>query len=265
MEGKERIPVELVKQWILELCDILEYLHNNRPPILYLDLKPENIMIQEEGKLRLIDFGSVQYKYQIKKLSGTIGYAPKELINREKDKIDEQSDIYSLGMIFHYLLTGKSPTHPPFQREKVSYYQKDISPQLERVVETALSTKKTKRYQSIQEFRNAIYKSDIKQDRKKITDFISVVFYYILVSLSAILLGIGLEGIVYENLEGYQRYFWWGCLLVTGSICWRKVILNNGVKKQKKYVMHKSILITDKKQIGLWLILVIISWSIQFW
>ena len=123
MEGKERIPVELVKQWILELCDILEYLHNNRPPILYLDLKPENIMIQEEGKLRLIDFGSVQYKYQIKKLSGTIGYAPKELINREKDKIDEQSDIYSLGMVFHYLLTGKSPIHPPFQREKVSYYQ----------------------------------------------------------------------------------------------------------------------------------------------
>ena len=43
MEGKERIPVELGKQWILELCDILEYLHNNRPPILYLDLKPENI------------------------------------------------------------------------------------------------------------------------------------------------------------------------------------------------------------------------------
>ncbi len=55
-------PKKLVIEWGIQLCDILEYLHSNIPPIIYRDMKPSNIIQQPNGRLVLVDFGSA-YEY----------------------------------------------------------------------------------------------------------------------------------------------------------------------------------------------------------
>lgn len=52
------LPIEKIVDWGIELCDVLDYLHSNKPqPIVFRDLKPANIMIDSLGRVRLVDFG----------------------------------------------------------------------------------------------------------------------------------------------------------------------------------------------------------------
>lgn len=89
---------------IIQLCDLIQYLHSNN--ILYLDLKPSNIIIDKNENLKLIDFGTAIYKDEVhnRKYSiGTKGYAsPEQYYNKD---LNEKSDIYSIGMILYYAVT----------------------------------------------------------------------------------------------------------------------------------------------------------------
>ena len=89
----------------LQICDFISYLHSMKYPILYLDLKPSNLMIHQ-GHLRLVDFGAARYKYDEKASSnyGTPGFAAPE--QYRKTKLDERSDIYGIGMLLYFLMTG---------------------------------------------------------------------------------------------------------------------------------------------------------------
>lgn len=90
----------------IQLCDLIEYLNSNKTPILYLDLKAENIIIHE-NLVYLIDFGAASFKSQINKRQyslGTYGYAPPELFTGKAP--DERADIYGIGTLLYYLLTG---------------------------------------------------------------------------------------------------------------------------------------------------------------
>ena len=51
---------ENVVNWALQLCDVLDYLHTRKPPIIYRDIKPSNIMLKSDGSLVLIDFGTAK-------------------------------------------------------------------------------------------------------------------------------------------------------------------------------------------------------------
>lgn len=107
-ELKEKIyNEEEVFALIKEIAEVLEYLHNFRPPIIHRDIKPSNIIRKKDGKLALIDFGGV--KDAIKPnigstVAGTFGYAAPEQI---LGKSVIQSDFYSLGMLTLVLLTKK--------------------------------------------------------------------------------------------------------------------------------------------------------------
>ena len=88
----------------LQLADALSYLHSYKTPLLYLDCKPSNILIEDGNILRLIDLGST-YMYQSPtpgQLTGSMGYASPEQL--KKGPVDIRSDVYSYGMTLKYML-----------------------------------------------------------------------------------------------------------------------------------------------------------------
>lgn len=103
------ISVEKAVGWILELCRILEQLHSMKPAIIFCDLKPENIIVREDGTLALVDFGSACQCMDGVTVSdtpfrtGSEGYAAPELY-KEDSKPDIRADIYSLGAVGKFML-----------------------------------------------------------------------------------------------------------------------------------------------------------------
>jgi serine/threonine-protein kinase len=103
-----------VTKWAIQTCDVLAYVHNQDPPIIYRDLKPANLMLDEKkGKIMLIDFGIARFVAPTVKgvtAIGTMGYAPPELF---AGKVEPRSDIYSLGATMFHMLTGSDPQDNP--------------------------------------------------------------------------------------------------------------------------------------------------------
>ncbi len=100
----------------LQICSVLEYLHTRRPSIIFRDLKPANIMRVPSGHLYLIDFGIARH-FKAGQMKDTIafgspGYAAPEQYG--KAQTTPQSDIYSLGVVLHQLLSGSDPSEKPF-------------------------------------------------------------------------------------------------------------------------------------------------------
>ncbi len=130
-----------VTEWAIEIADVLDYLHNRQPPIVYRDLKPANIMVDgNTGKIMLIDFGIARWVNKEEKgvtAVGTMGYAPPELFS---GNVVPSSDIYSLGSTMFHLLTGADPQNNPllifdFQKHP---RPRQINPNLSDQIETIL-------------------------------------------------------------------------------------------------------------------------------
>lgn len=106
VEEKGTVREDDIIRYGIQLCELIHYLHFADRPIIYVDLKPENIILA--GKtLKLIDFGSAVYQDELSGLqsySGTIGFAAPELCRR--DIIDERCDVYGIGMLLYYMATG---------------------------------------------------------------------------------------------------------------------------------------------------------------
>lgn len=102
---------EDVQKWMLEICDALNYLHRQNPPIIYRDMKPNNIMLHPDGYVKLIDLGVArEYKDEQRKDTiafGTTGYAAPEQYG--KAQTDARTDIYGTGATMWHLLGGTAP------------------------------------------------------------------------------------------------------------------------------------------------------------
>ncbi len=110
------LPVEDVIEIGIQLCTVLDYLHTRQPPIIFRDLKPDNIIRTTGGHLYLIDFGIARH-FKIGQLRdtipfGSVGYAAPEQYG--KMQTSPRADIYSLGATLHQLLSGHSPALHPF-------------------------------------------------------------------------------------------------------------------------------------------------------
>lgn len=106
IRAQESISEERILQFSLQICEVIQYLHNQEKPILYLDLKPDNILVSEHG-IKLIDYGCARYKYEERNrepIAGTIGYAAPEQYTGEI--LDERTDIYGIGMVMYFMVTG---------------------------------------------------------------------------------------------------------------------------------------------------------------
>ena len=140
------LPEPTVLAWAEQLCDVLEYLHTRQPPIIFRDLKPANIMLTREGKIKLIDFGIARFfkagKTKDTAAYGTMGYAAPEQFGT--GQTDARSDIYSLGVTLHFLLTKYDPALSPFNLPPVRNVNPLVSPQTEAVVVHAMKAKDRK-------------------------------------------------------------------------------------------------------------------------
>lgn len=172
---------ELVIGWAKQLCDALSYLHSQKPPIIYRDMKPANIMLKPEGNIKIIDFG-IAREYKELSLSdttvlGTKGYAPPE---QYCGQTDARSDIYALGMTMHHLLTGIDPRSGEIY-SPVRMYKPELSEGIELIIDRCVQPAPENRYQTCSdllydlEHPELITKSYKKKQKIKLGVFISSV------------------------------------------------------------------------------------------
>lgn len=111
------LPLAEIFALAFQLCDVLEYLHSQQPPIIFRDLKPANIMRGDTGHICLIDFGIARHfrpgRTKDTTPLGSPGYAAPEQYG--KAQTTARSDLYSLGALLHHLVTGNDPSETPFQ------------------------------------------------------------------------------------------------------------------------------------------------------
>ena len=160
-----------VMEILRPLIDALIYAHSKG--VIHRDLKPENITIADDGRLLLNDFSLVKIieNEETRDMTGTkVGLGSPAYISPEQGKglpVDFRSDVYSLGVIFFELITGQKPFSNGNSMEIVIQHvtsepprPKSIVPSLpdpiEKIILTALAKDVSKRYQSMQEFSDAI-------------------------------------------------------------------------------------------------------------
>src|SRR5208283_3201774 len=150
----EPLPEGLVIDIARQLCEVLSYLHNFSPPIVYRDMKPSNVMLTPKSKVMLIDFGIARlFKVASKgTMIGTLGFAPPE---QYQGQVDPRSDIYSLGATLHYVLTGRDPEKfPPFSFPPVRELRPAVSSNLAGAIDASLAYEMGGRPGRVQEFRD---------------------------------------------------------------------------------------------------------------
>jgi serine/threonine protein kinase len=161
-ESKDFFAEAQIINWAIELCDVLSYLHNNKPePIIFRDIKPSNIMINQQGRALLVDFGIAKTFQGGQKgtMIGTEGYSPPE---QYKGEATQRADLYALGATLHHLLTRRDPRmEPPFSFDdrKIRSINPNISSELEAVVYTALRYDPDERYPSAEVMKEALLAS----------------------------------------------------------------------------------------------------------
>jgi serine/threonine protein kinase/membrane protein implicated in regulation of membrane protease activity len=133
----------------LQICDALDYLHGRTPPVVYRDLKPVNIIVTPEGRVKLVDFGIARHFTRQGTTVGTIGYAAPEQYQGE---CEPRSDVYALGATLHHLLTGRDPSRFPFDFPPLSSLLPECDPRLEQVVGDALKRERSARLASARDF-----------------------------------------------------------------------------------------------------------------
>ncbi|OQA15058.1 MAG: Serine/threonine-protein kinase PknB [bacterium ADurb.Bin363] len=154
-EGAPGLPEKDIVDWSKQVLEVLDYLHNQKPPIIYRDLKPGNIMITKEGRAILIDFGIARvvpdYGRARKTAVGTNGYAS---VEQCRGHAEPRSDLYGLAATMHHLLTGVEPL--PFKFEPVRKIIPTVSPNLEYIIMKALKEKIDDRFPSAKEMLKAL-------------------------------------------------------------------------------------------------------------
>lgn len=152
------IPESRVLQWAWQLCDALSYLHSQHPPIIFRDLKPANIMITRDERVKLIDFGIARHFHPDKAgdtiALGTPGYAAPEQYG--KNQSDVRTDIYGFGATLHHLLSGQDPSMRPFHFTPLHELNPDVSERTAEVIDRAVQRNPAARFPSIETMRSAL-------------------------------------------------------------------------------------------------------------
>lgn len=161
--GNKPFSDEQVAKWAIQTATVLYYLHCQEKPIIFRDIKPANIMLSG-GSVKLIDFGIARHFNPAKKGDtlriGSPGYSPPE---QYSGQTDPRSDIYSLGVTMHHLLTGRDPaaSDTPFQLPPIKAFNPNVSSKMISIVEKATQLDPDKRYETI---------LDMKKDLQELVD-----------------------------------------------------------------------------------------------
>lgn len=170
---KGKIQQDVAVSWMKQITQVMIYLHNRHKPILYRDMKPDNVMIQGDGNIKLLDFGiSIVIKEKGQLLGnalGTNGYAAPEQ-KKKTNVCDLRSDIYAMGRTLYYMLTGINPNLIPKGKElkPIREIDSSISVGLEQIVNKCTMYNPDDRYQTCEEL---LY--DLQNYQYKDTKYIS--------------------------------------------------------------------------------------------
>lgn len=147
----EFLQVDDILSWGQQLADALVYLHNQDPPVIHRDIKPSNLKLNQQGLIKLVDFGLVkqlvpdELTITVIQGRGTALYTPLEQYGGDSGHTDKRSDIYAFGATFYHLLTN---TPPPEAKQRFLVPESLLPPRkinpaiprsLERVILSAMA------------------------------------------------------------------------------------------------------------------------------
>ena len=146
---------EDVRNWTAQLCIVLNYLHTKKPPLIYRDIKPSNIMLSPDGVIHLIDFGTVKQKYTREDAYKAMspGYAAPEQLKKESD---ERTDIYLIGVTMDQLLTGTLHKGEELQESAKDLQRTCWMKGLAYIVKRCVEPNPENRFQSVMELWKAL-------------------------------------------------------------------------------------------------------------
>jgi WD40 repeat protein/serine/threonine protein kinase len=154
--GGQGLGVEEVIRIGQQLCDVLEYLHNRQPPIIFRDLKPSNIILAPGGGVYVIDFGIARFfrpgQHGDTQHLGTEGYAAPEQYSNAR-QTTTRTDLYGLGATLHHALTGIDPSRQPFVFAPLRSRCPQAPPMLDRLIARLVATDESHRPASATEVR----------------------------------------------------------------------------------------------------------------
>lgn len=172
------LPIDQALHITRQLCAVLTYLHNRQPPVIFRDLKPDNIILTPNDEVKLIDFGIARFfkpgKTKDTILLGTPGYAAPEQYGG-LGQSNPRTDIYSLGALLHHMITGYNPTQAtsPFPLPDPSSIMPSIPSHIAEGITRATQMNPDLRYSTVQEIQQILFPpSDAAGTRRKIPPFL---------------------------------------------------------------------------------------------
>ena len=148
---------------ILPIMDALTEIHQKG--VIHRDVAPDNILVEQNGTPKLLDFGAARYALGDKSRSLDVilkhGFAPREQYSRH-GKQGAYTDVYSLGATIYYLITGRCPPDSIDRLERDDFILPsslgvDIPEKAEDALEKGLAVQPEDRYQSMAEFKEALF------------------------------------------------------------------------------------------------------------
>lgn len=216
-EGYKFTQKQLIK-WGLQLCSALHYLHSQDPPVIHSDIKPANIMLTPQGDICLIDFNISFFLDDSTVLGYSEGYTSPEQYIASNDKtsfsmpskyskIDQKSDIYSVGATFYHLITGEKAGKTRTERERQRLEQ-EVSKAFASVILKAMNVDRKQRYDSAYDLYQAIrgiYKKDERYRRLLVRQRIVRGGLVAGVAVSIVVLGYGIHTVKLERVNKYNN------------------------------------------------------------
>ncbi len=167
------LPEKTVRELALQMCEVLGYLHGLTPPVIHRDMTPDNLILQDDGVVKLVDF-NVAHQLESQATATVVGkhcYIPPEQF---RGKPTEQSDVYAFGCTLHYMLTGLDPE--PLTVSRPREFNEQVSEEMNELVARCTMLDHTKRFSNIHQVREALEQLEnpdkgatIKLNEKKVS------------------------------------------------------------------------------------------------
>jgi serine/threonine protein kinase len=160
LHSRKGQPVDerLALSWALQICRAMQFLSVQKPPVVFRDLKPSNIMIESDGKVKLIDFGIARFFKENKRedtyVYGTPGYAAPEQYGTGQTNV--RSDIFSLGATLHHCLTGRAPSESLLEFPDARSLNPKLNKGTARILAKALDQDMGRRYKTALDMKRAL-------------------------------------------------------------------------------------------------------------